>query len=301
MIRLSQARPLFAAAIGVPLLFLAIVAVQVRIDARASSTTGEDRELLINSGPMVKKMSLGYESLLADIYWTRAVQYYGTRVGTPDIDFPLLWPLLDVATTLDPKLMVAYRFGGIFLSEPSPAGAGRTDLAIELIRRGIAANPDDWRLGTDLGFLYYWRLKDYPNAATAYLKASENPKAPSWVKLMAARISEKGDSIEASRTIWYQIYDSSKDASVRKMALEQLRGLKAQEDEMNIDPLAAQYRERFGRYPNSTKDLSDAGLLGGVPVDPAGFPYIFDADGKSHLDPKSPIIVEPSLPAQSKN
>jgi hypothetical protein len=301
MIRLSQARPLLIAAIGVPVLFLAIIAVQTRIDARTSSASGEDKELLINSGPLVKQLSLGYDSLLADIYWTRAVQYYGTRVGTPDIDFPLLWPLLDVTTTLDPKLVVAYRFGGIFLSEPTPTGAGRTDLAIKLIQRGIAANPDEWRLGTDLGFLYYWRLKDYPNAAAAYLQTSQNPKAPPWVKLMAARISEKGGSFETSQAIWYQIYQSSKDPSIRKMAIDQLQGIKAQEDESNLDQLAETYRQRFGRYPNSSGDLNDAGLVGGIPVDPLGFAYIFDPNGKSHLDPKSPVVVEPPPPVQPQN
>ncbi len=301
MIRLSQTRTLWTAAFGVPVLFLAIIAVQTRIDARTSSASDEDKELLINSGPLVKKLSLDYDSLLADIYWTRAVQYYGTRVGTPDVDFPLLWPLLDVTTTLDPKLVVAYRFGGIFLSEPRPVGAGQTDRAIELIRRGIAANPDEWRLSTDLGFLYYWRLKDYPNAAAAYIQAGQNPNAPPWVKLMAARIFQKGGSIETSQAIWYQIYQSSKDPSVRKMALEQLQGIKAQEDELNLDALADQYRKRFGRYPNSSKDLNDAGLVGGIPVDPANFPYIFDANGKSHLDPKSPVVVEPPPPVQPQN
>jgi hypothetical protein len=229
------------------------------------------------------------------------VQYYGERVGTRNADFPLLWPLLDLATTLDPKLVIAYRFGAIFLSEPGAVGAGRTDLAIQLIRRGIEANPNEWRLGTDLGFLYYWRLKDYPDAAAAYLEASKNPKASPWVKPMAARVSEKGGSIEASRTIWYQIYDSSKDPNVRKMAYEQLQGIKAQEDELNMDALADQYRKRFGHFPGSPKDLQSAGFLPGVPIDPAGFPYIFGPDGKARLDPRSPIVAEPPLPSQSSN
>ena len=27
----------------------------------------------------IKRLSLGYDGLLADIYWTRAVQYFGRR------------------------------------------------------------------------------------------------------------------------------------------------------------------------------------------------------------------------------
>ena len=36
----------------------------------------------------------------------------------------LLYPLLDLTTTLDPHFNIAYRFGAIFLSEPYPAGPG---------------------------------------------------------------------------------------------------------------------------------------------------------------------------------
>jgi hypothetical protein len=240
-------------------------------------------------------MSLGYDSLLADIYWTRAVQYYGNRAGIDGAKFDLLWPLLDIATTLDPKLIIAYRFGAIFLSEPPPAGAGRPDLAIELVKRGIAENPEQWHLNADLGFLYYWRMKDYPNAAAAYLEGSKNPKAPVWLKLMAARITEKGGSLETSRMIWSQIYETSQDKIVREKAMETLRGLRAQEDEAQLDQLAQEYQNRFGHFPASASDLRTGGLLREIPEDPAGNPYVFGKDGKSRLDPRSPIVIPPPL------
>ena len=104
------------------------------------------QELLLQSGPLLKKLSLSYDSLLADIYWTRAVQYYGGVVATHGKNLDLLWPLLDITTTLDPHLIVAYRFGAVFLSEDSPRGLGRADLAVQLVKRGAAANPQEWRL-----------------------------------------------------------------------------------------------------------------------------------------------------------
>ncbi len=296
-------RPLWAALAGVPLLFLAIAWMQVRIDAQTRTAAQEQDELLLRSGAVVKKLSLGYDSLLADIYWTRAVQYYGERLGKPGANFELLWPLLDITTTLDPKLIVAYRFGSIFLSEPGAGGAGRTDLAIELVKRGIAANPDAWRLGTDLGFLYYWRLKDYQDSAAAYLAASKNPQALEWVKIMAARIADKGGSLETSQMIWTELYQSTKDPATRKRAAEQLQELRAQEDEARLDDIAEQYRKRFGRYPASSWEMRDAGMLPGIPVDPAGYPYVFGPDGKSRLDPESTVMIEPlpkTPPSQPK-
>jgi hypothetical protein len=300
MSRSGPTRIPWAALAGIVVLFGAVAILQSRIDAQASDLALQKDELLLSSPNAIQKLSLGYNSLLADIYWTRAVQYYGTHLGSPHPDFDLLWPLLDVTTTLDPKLIVAYRFGAIFLSE-QVAGANRTDLAIKLVKKGIAANPDNWHLNGDLGFLYYWRLRDYPDAADAYLDGSKKPDAPQWMKLMAARVSAMGGSFETSRMIWSEIYESTKDPHVRKKALEQLEALKAQEDEQHLDEVAADYQKRFGRYPASTEELRTAGLLNGIPVDPAGYPYVF-CDGKSRLDPHSPIVIPPppKLPGASK-
>jgi tetratricopeptide (TPR) repeat protein len=282
-------RTVSAAIIATPLLFAAIAVLQVRIDVKMRSATKEKEELLLRSGDALKKLSFGYDSLMADIYWTRAVQYYGERVGKKGANFELLAPLLDITTTLDPNLIVAYRFGSVFLSERGTGGLGRSDLAIELVNKGIAANPSEWRLYTDLGSLYYLRLKDYPNASAAYLAGSRIPGAPLWMKLIAARIAEKGGSIETSRAIWSELYETTKDPNLRKKALEEIQGLKAQEDESQLDELADEYYKRFGRFPSSTKEMRDAGLLSGIPVDPAGFPYVFGPDGKSHLSAQSSV------------
>lgn len=280
---------LWKTVVTIPLLLTALAFVQAHIDAETRAEAIQQDELVFRSGPLLKKLSLGYDSLLADIYWTRAVQYYGARVGTRNATFELMAPLLDITTALDPRLVVVYRFGAIFLSEPGPVGAGRTDLAVDLVKRGIAANPDQWLLYHDLGFLYYWRLKDYPEAAATYLAGSKVKGAPPFMKIMAARIAEKGGSIETSRLIFSELYESTKDPNVRKEALNQLRSLKAQEDEIHLDDLIEQCRKRIGRNPASMKDLVTTGLLRGVPVDPLGFPYVIGPDGKSHLNPESSI------------
>jgi len=290
----SRSRPLWAVLLVVPVLFAALAALQVRIDAQARAMGDEREELLLRSPATLKQLSLGYDSLLADLYWTRAIQYYGERMGTEHARFDLLWPLLDITTTLDPRLIVAYRFGAVFLSEPG-LGAGRPDLAVELVHRGIAENPLEWRLYADLGFLYYWWLQDYPNAATAYLEGSKIPGAPPLLKFMAARVAEKGGAFETSRMIWLEIYQSSKDPRVRNRALEMLAGLRAEEDEVHLDEIAEAYKQRFGRYPATTVELRDAGLLAGIPVDPSGYPYVFGPDGKSRLNPNSSVVIPPPV------
>jgi hypothetical protein len=280
------------ALIAIPLLFLAIASLQAHIDVEARTIAQQKEELLLHSGSLLKKLSLGYDSLLADIYWTRAVQYYGSRVGKAGEEFELLWPLLDITTTLDPKLMIAYRFGAIFLSEPAPMGADRADLAIKLVKHGVAANPDDWRLDSDLGFLYYWHLKNYPEASAAYLEASKKKDAPVLMKMMAAEVATKGNSFSASRAIWTEIFETAQDPSTKKNAFQHLQSLQAQQDILALDKCAEDYRKRSGRYPATARELYESGILSGIPLDPAGIPYVFGPDGKAQLDPKSPVFSD---------
>jgi hypothetical protein len=289
----SHTRAMLLALVAVPALFALCAALQTRIDADTLAMYQDKDELLLRSGALLKKLSLGYEPLLADVYWTRVVQYYGVRARKPGATYEQLWPLLDITTTLDPKLMIAYRFGAVFLSEQPPAGPGEADLAVELVKRGIAENPDEWRLYEDLGFLYSIHLKDYKKAAEAYLEGSKNPNAQIWMKVMAARVAETGNELETSRLIWVGVYSSTKDELVRRRAAQHIDSLDAALGLKRLNESSEDYWRKFGRFPTSMQELRDAGLVSGTLQDPAGFPYVMGPNGVPQLDPKSPIQVDP--------
>lgn len=272
--------------------FAGLWRLQQRIDVQRGALHQEKDDLVLRSGSMLKAMSLEYAPLMADLYWTRVVQYYGDKKLRRDENLELLWPLLDVATTLDPNLLVAYRFGSMFLSERPPSGAGRPDLAIELINRGIRANPDYWRFYEDLGFIYYFELNDYQKASAAFLEGSKKPGALVWMKVMAARVMEEGESPETSAFLWNEIYNSTKDPQMKQNAATHLQLLQVDANCKQLDAIAAEYKARAGRPAKSVRDLVNAGLLRGTPVDPLGFPYILDAEGKAGLNPASPLVAQ---------
>jgi len=211
------------------LCFLALVPVQRGIDREKGSLARVAETASVPPGEVLRRLTLGYEGLLADIYWTRAVQYFGRQRLARSSRFELLGPLLRVATTLDPRLIIAYRYGAIFLAEKPPAGAGQPEQALELLRRGIVANPDYWRLWQDLGFVYYWDLKDYARAARAFETGSERPGALPWMKAMAAAVAAKGGEFETSRLLWAEIYRQAENDQLRRAALDHLRALEAEE------------------------------------------------------------------------
>jgi hypothetical protein len=288
----SHTRAMLLALVALPALFALCAALQTRIDAETLAMNQDKDELLLRSGALLKKLSLGYEPLLADFYWTRVVQYYGVRARKPGATYEQLWPLLDITTTLDPKLMIAYRFGAVFLSERPPGGPGEADLAVELVKRGIAENPDEWRLYQDLGFLYSIHLKDYKKAAEAYLEGSKNPRAQIWMKVMAARVAETGNELETSRLIWTGVYSSTKDEMVRRTAVQHIDSLDAALGLKRLNESSEDYWRKFGRFPTSMQELRDAGLVGGTLQDPAGFPYVMGQNGVPQLDPHSPIVLD---------
>jgi hypothetical protein len=272
--------------------FSGIWELQHAIDARRAALHQEEDDLVLRSGTLLGAMSLEYAPLMADLYWTRVVQYYGFKHASQDANIELLWPLLDVTTTLDPNLIVAYRFGSTFLSEPPPRGAGKPQMGIQLLERGIQANPEFWRFYEDLGLIYYFDLHDYHQAAEAFLEGSKKPGALVWMKTFAAKISEQGGSRETAVMLWSEIYNSAANADVKSNALTHLRLLRVQSDCEQLDRIAADYEKRTGQRPKSMRDLVNAGLLPRAAVDPLGFVYYFDAEGRAQLNPASPLSRE---------
>ncbi len=235
--------------------------------------------LYMPSGKSLKHLSLGYSSLLADIYWTRAVQYFGDKMNQRSMRYDLLYPLLDITTDLDPHLIVTYEFGSLFLSQPPPEGAGQPEKAVALVEKGIRENPTYWRLYFTLGFIHYLDRRDYKAASAAFLKGSEVPGALPWMKVMAARMAEHGDDRNTAVYLWKAVYDTSIDPQVKETAVQHLTSLHAEADIEQLEQRVKVYRERTGVLPARWLDMVRAGLLPGLPLDPDGAEYKLLPDG----------------------
>jgi hypothetical protein len=265
---------------------------QQKIDDEKLAMHLDRDDLALRSGNVVKGLSLEYAPLMGAVYWTRAVQYFGEKHRLQDRNVELLWPLLDIATTLDPHLLVAYRFGAIFLGDAPPRGAGQPDLAVRLLERGLKENPEYWRFYQDLGDVYYFDKKDYAKASDAFRKGSSYPGAPIWMKVMAAKIAEEGESLETSYFLWKQVYDTATDPQIKKNADMHLKLVSAQMAMREIDRLAAEYETRTGRHASHLGELVQAGVLKGIPLDPEGYPYVLGKDGKVELSVESPLMEQ---------
>ena len=269
----------------------------------------------VTSGSAVRRATGAFKALAADAYWIRAIQYYGGAkrrlaerplgpepppmlAAVESQEYDQLYTLLDITTTLDPLFDIAYRFGAVFLAEAYPAGAGRTDLAVKLLEKGLAARPDKWEYMHDIGFVYYWYAHDYRQASAWFQKASEVAAAPVWLKGLAATTLAQGGDRQSSRTIWQAILESSQVDWMRATAERTLVQFSAMDRIDNAQMQLDGYAQTRGIVVTDWGTAIRAGIFPGVPVDPAGTRYELTPEGRVRLSPSSPLFPLPDEPQQ---
>jgi hypothetical protein len=195
--------------------------------------------------------------------------------------------LIDITTELDPRLAIAYKYGATFLAEPAPIGAGRPREAIEVLEKGVAAMPDNWRMRQELGFFHFVFLHDAQKAAQILLEASRLPGAAFWLKNLAAMVLAKDGQRESSRAIWRQIYQQS-EGPMKDNALMHLEVLDAYDAAAAAEALVREFEGRKGRRPETLDELRSAGLARAPVVDGSGAPFQYDRErGTVRVSPES--------------
>ena len=254
----------------------------------------DDGDLAIN-GSRLKGFALGMEGLIADWYWVRSLQYIGDKMIKSGSDFQniddlsvlnprLLYPYLETATDLDPHFIAAYSYGAIVLPAIDPTKA------IAITEKGIANNPNEWRLYQHLGYIY-WRIGNYEKAAATYEKGSEIADAAPFMKMMAASMLTEGGSRDTSRKIFQRMLDDSDEQNIRLTMTLHLNEIDSLDERAAIDAALADFRQKTGRCASSLNEIFP--MLRGIRlpgerdfridaanrlVDPTDAPYLLDKE-----------------------
>jgi len=250
----------------------------------------EDEDLIVQ-GAKLRGFSLGFEGLIADWYWMRSLQYLGDKmVKSRDDEINLndlrplnprlLYPYLNTATDLDPRFIAAFSYGAVVLPAIDPRNA------IDITEKGIANNPNEWRLYNYLGYIY-WRLDQYDKAADVYEKGSKVADAPPFMQMMAAKLKTQGGSRDTAREIYRNMLDGANDEHARESVTRDLLRLDALDEIDAINPALHAYQAQNNRCPASWgeigRQLAAVKLSGnrplnfdraGHPFDPLGVPYV---------------------------
>ncbi len=256
-------------------------------------------EVYITSGDGVGRMALSFKSLLADVYWIRAIQYFAaTRLkGQAPPRQDLLYPLLDIATTLDPAFNIAYRYGAIFLAEGRDRSLSHPELAVRLLDKGFAHNPHKWQYLYDKAFVYYWTFRDARTAAHWFGEAGKVAGSPEWLPGLSAYMLAQGGDRRSSRFLFQQILETAEHDYMKKTASWRLGQLDVLDVIDQLNPVLDRYARQTGSRATGWEPLVAGGWLRGVPTDPDGLPLIVHpSTGRAAIDPRSTFFPLPDEP-----
>jgi hypothetical protein len=246
---------------------------QKQIERQTASRTTAQGLAQIPKGEYLKKVSLGHNSLVADLIWLRAIQVMGQKKVPPQ-EAVWIYHALDAATDLDPKFSYINEAGGIFLSVVS----GEYELGAKLLRKGFDNNPGYWRLPFYLSADYFLYLHNFKLAAYYMGRAAELPGRPPFVPLLAARLyAQSGDprfGLELTETI----YKNTKDEKVKEALRQRMDELQVEINLNALENASKAYKDKYGRYPATVNELKSAGLIKGEPKDELGGIYVLNPE-----------------------
>ena len=224
--------------------------------------------IYIPSGKYLKYATFGYSSLVADLVYLWAIQYYTTYTI---IDrFQNLEHIFSIIAELDPRYTDPYEIGALIAVNE----AKDLKLAFKILDMGLAKNPDQWIFPFEAGH-YAQRARDYETARKYYEKTMRIPGAPDIAKRLYAAAGFRVMDLKESWETWLEIYNTTQDKRAKKIAGKHLYQVKATSDTNLLKEAVRQFGEKYQRLPAALEDLVRAGLISSLPRDLDGKDYIY--------------------------
>lgn len=239
----------------------------------APAETVRDELVVLPRGEVVRSLALGFNQVVADVLWLKVVQV----LGQPNVsvsDYEWLAHALDVITTVDPQFVSAYDIGGTALAEL----AGRADWSNALLEKGIAANPQVWRLPFQMGFNLFFHQHEYVRAAEYMARAATLPGRPAYVPELAARLYVEAQQPATALQFLNVMAAQTQDHAVLTVLERRRREVMIERDVALLDRAVDLYRTQTGRHPSSLHELVQSRLIPAIPAEPFGGTYLYDLD-----------------------
>ena len=223
--------------------------------------------------------ALGFDSLLSDYYWLRAVQLVGGERGDPRPDAQSLARLVDVVVGLDPWVGHPYRFAAIWISEVP----GGLEMADRLLERGIAYHPLDWRNRFYLSFNHLYYEGDAEAAARELEPAIGLDGAPLYLGRLLARLRAQGGDLDAAAGYLAALAHNAPDEWHKAEYEKALDEIETERRARFLDRAREIYRKRSGRDIARVEDLASGreAVISELPPELHGFKWEMDPrDGR---------------------
>lgn len=227
--------------------------------------------IYIPSGQYLKFATFGNSSLLADLIYVWAIQYYSDYT-IPDM-YEYLDHIFSIINELDPSYLDPYDIGAVIAAYE----AEDLDLALKILDRGLEKNPEQWLFPYMAAHYAQMIKKDHKLAQEYYKKAMNIEEVPPIVERLYANAIFKSMDYKRALQTWLEIYKTAKDERIKKIASNHLYNITATIDIQKINEAIEKFKGSYGRNPMELSQLVRAGFLDSLPKDLDGKEYIYDS------------------------
>jgi len=216
--------------------------------------------------------ALGFDSLLSDYYWLRAVQAVGDAHANPKADAPLIGRLVEAVVGLDPWVDHPYRFAALWISEVP----GSVETANRVLERGVAYHPLDWRDRFYLSFNHFYYRHDAESAARELEPAVALDGAPVFLGRLLARLRAQGGDLDVAAAYLQTLARNAPDDFHKAEYESALDEIQTERLARALDQARAAYRERNGRDIDRVEDLASGPgrVAPALPREPHGWQWV---------------------------
>ncbi len=222
--------------------------------------------------------SLGNDALAAEYVWIKAAGYVTREWSTPGGEdreskgkkgdreaavqekFEWLAKLYNTVQDLDPHWVGACRLGSMILAAVGKDPSG----AIDLLERGMSANPDSWLLPYEAGVTMLMWPGHQEEVARYFKMAAQRPMDPErreTIRLIIPRLEAEAGRIDMAIRYARERAGLFEGQAMGDAAKRQLVEFVAQQLELALQDAVAGFRMREGRYPANIAELRRAGSL----------------------------------------
>jgi hypothetical protein len=200
-------------------------------------------QLRVPSPDYVRLWSLGFDAVVADYYWLRAIGVVGAEEGAVEQHGEVIADLIDLVTTVDPWVGHPYRFAAVWLTRDREM----VERGNRLLERAISYHPLDWRNRYHLGFNYFYYLDEQLHAADVLVGAVGLEGAPDYLAPLVARLRSEEGGLQVAAAFLVQMIESTEDRYKKAEYLKALDEIQIEERARFLDEARVEYWRRNGR------------------------------------------------------
>ena len=243
-------------------------------EAWAPRARAADEIRFLPSGKALSLAALGYEQLLADLLWTRAVLMFGENFGEGgDNDwYTWLYHMMDLATDLDPGFKAAYKYGGTMLRVDGVF----VDQSSILFSKGSHNMPNEWYFPFGIAMNYFIVKENRVLAAKYMRRAASLPDGPFYLRNLAASLLDETQGLENALAFLVEELRVVPEGNARKAIEVKIFETKYQIGVRDAEEVIATYRRTTGALPRQPGDVGAAVLT--LPPDPLGGTWVWSDD-----------------------